>query len=299
MITHLRSALHFTLFLCLILGATACGGLDGLTPASPTIGDAGADPGTDPADTEGGSATGEDAAETDPVDPSTVTCSADTDCAGEAIQAPDECMELFCDTAQGTCASRHVEDGTPCATGTCEGGKCVTPSECGDGVCGDDESAEDCAEDCAGTAGCGDGACDDSEDAESCPEDCAPAVVDCEPGQVAACDNSTCVDSSWVGDTICDDILRCEATNWDGGDCPVCGDGICDENQEDFQVCPGDCEEPPCPEDELLACDEKSCVSTTWVGDGVCDDLLRCEAAEWDGGDCCTDSQMVGCDGET
>ena len=177
MITQLRSALHATLLFGLIMGATACGGLDGLTPGPVDNADT-SNPATDPTDAGNGEAEGADANTVDPVDPSSVNCTGDGECTAETIQAPEECMEFFCDTDAGTCASRHVADGTPCSAGSCQGGKCVAPGECGDGTCSADESAESCAEDCTAAEGCGDGVCDDEEDTETCPADCSVEPID-------------------------------------------------------------------------------------------------------------------------
>lgn len=49
---------------------------------------------------------------------------------------------------------------------------------CGDGVCGEGEDADSCAQDCAVEGPeCGDGVCEEGEDAESCEADCDGEVT--------------------------------------------------------------------------------------------------------------------------
>ena len=33
----------------------------------------------------------------------------------------------------------------------------------------------------------------------------------------------------------------------------------------------------------------KTCIYTSWIGDGECDDLTNNAECNWDGGDCCPD----------
>ena len=103
--------------------------------------------------------------------------------------------------------------------------------------------------------------------------------------------------------------LNCEANAWDGGDCDLCGNGLCGTGEtatlcpedcqngeecgdaicmgeigEDFDTCPEDC----CPTGEVKDCEHVSCISESSLGDGTCDPLLNCDLYEADGGDCTT-----------
>ena len=82
---------------------------------------------------------------------------------------------------------------------------------CGDGICGEGETAADCPEDCGGRAkksltlpACGDDVCEDREDYTTCPEDCpSPAVCGngiCEEGETAADCPEDC------GEEVCDGV---------------------------------------------------------------------------------------------
>ena len=112
---------------------------------------------------------------------------------------------------------------------------------CGDDLCEEGESPDDCPEDCGG---CGDGKCSPTEQGlfgSTCPVDC-----------LVACGNGLCqwgenelnclADCGTCGDSFCqlgEDKLPCPE------DCPAqCGDGLCEE-EESYETCLGDCP-PPC-----------------------------------------------------
>ena len=185
-----------------------------------------------------------------------------------------------------------------CAEFDFDGGDCGPA--CGDGVCSPGEG-NTCPEDCLVPPVCGNGACEDGESSDSCFEDC-PA---CPSGQMLNC-NGGCTSASWLGDNICDPVLNCAEFAFDEGDCGVvCGDGICSEDEPD--VCPEDCQEPivcgdgvcedgedsdnciqdcpPCDNGQVFNCNG-GCTVASWVGDGICDQMLNCAEFAFDEGDC-------------
>jgi hypothetical protein len=86
---------------------------------------------------------------------------------------------------------------------------------CGDGVCTEDENAQNCPADC--DAVCGDSYCTHDENALTCPDDCP-----------ANC-----------GDGFC---THDETNETCSADCPVdCGDDYCDPETETAANCPADC----------------------------------------------------------
>ncbi|MGB0592148.1 MAG: lamin tail domain-containing protein [Myxococcota bacterium] len=264
---------------------TACGGTtddgDGSSNTTPDV--SAPDTSITPdvtAETDGDEPT-EDA--TDPADDTTATaeCVSDDDCATDNV-----CEVATCDLTSGECATERLEDGAEClldgSTGVCTEGACVVAS-------------------------CGDGICDANEDADSCSDDCTEPG--CADDEVLGCDGETCLSAGMLGDTLCDSALNCEANAWDGGDCDLCGNGLCGTGEtatlcpedcqngeecgdaicmgeigEDFDTCPEDC----CPTGEVKDCEHVSCISESSLGDGTCDPLLNCDLYEADGGDCTT-----------
>ncbi len=114
------------------------------------------------------------------------------------------------------------------------------------GTCDENETLENCPEDCT----CGNGTCDENETLESCPTDCT-------------CGNDVCEES--------EDATSCYA------DCH-CGDGTCDENENEA-TCAIDCAlpvldagipEPPTGE----SCDEDQNQSA--CGEGCCNENYTC-----------------------
>ena len=108
---------------------------------------------------------------------------------------------------------------------------------------------------------------------------------------IADC-NGDCINETWIGDNICDQGLLCEEFNFDGGDCPFCGDAICGDT-ENQTICPEDCGDSGCAEGEVISCDGSSCLPDT-LGDGTCNPALNCLPYENDGGDCCPEGQVKG-----
>ena len=95
----------------------------------------------------------------------------------------------------------------------------------------------------------GDGTCDEPFNCsfyDNDGEDCCPI------GQVTNCDGG-CTTETWLADGYCDSALFCAELNYDDGDCPVCGDGVCADAESPFE-CPEDCESP-CADGEVLSCE--------------------------------------------
>ena len=172
----------------------------------------------------------------------------------------------------------------------------VASAVCGNGMCENGESTEQCPNDCRPSPGntakdkCGDGVCDILENYISCPDDCKSECGNghCESGQgedVLTCPNdcSVCGDGHCTGkenkDTCpydCGFKFYCGDGTCNSGetrlncadDCPpVCGDDICEKDHETVADCPQDCAEPDV--EYVSVC-----------GDGVCDDDEKESCAE-------------------
>ena len=100
------------------------------------------------------------------IDPASVPCSEDADCAGIVVPA---CVQARCDGAAGSCALATLSDGTACTNGEacvigeqCLAGSCQAgvprPPACGDLACGADLCGNACG-DCAPGLTCVAGAC--------------------------------------------------------------------------------------------------------------------------------------------
>jgi hypothetical protein len=148
-----------------------------------------------------------------------VTCSPDGICErGE--------VELCGGSAD--CCRNPTGGGAGCKDGHCAGPACledpsICPEDCGfacgDGLCGPQESAEICPQDCERLT-CGDGIClSPLETLESCSFDCGPV-----------CGNARC--------HALETYLDCAF------DCTLCGDGACGvgERRWEQSPCPRDCD---------------------------------------------------------
>lgn len=146
---------------------------------------------------------------------------------------------------------------------------------CGDGVCGDTEDADSCAQDCGDT--CGDGVCSDSETAETCAEDCD------------AGDNLDSCEARGCGDFNPEASCQCNELCVEIGDC--CGDfePICGGGEPDEGAC---CEEngsPSCNDSEVSACVcdlDPFCCGEDEGGEGHWDSLCVEQASEQCGATC-------------
>lgn len=127
---------------------------------------------------------------------------------------------------------------------------CGPCSYCGDNICSNDETCENCPADCGTCQYCGNGVCDPGEDCVSCPGDCGKCPSIC-------------------GDGSCSEGEDCHNCPMDCGSCPsYCGDGVCDPN-EDCSSCPGDCGQcsPNCPHDGMF-CWPGNCCNKMYLCSG-------------------------------
>jgi vibriolysin len=137
-------------------------------------------------------------------------------CQGAALvcNANDEC-----DVGDGeTCVSCSEDCGScdegcgfwkkaKCKIGIGDCSRCGEPG-CGDGICTDDENADNCSEDCSNTpAGCGDGECAQDENDSNCGQDCGCSAPD-SCGSVAPY-GCYCDDSCGETGDCCADIGVC------------------------------------------------------------------------------------------
>ena len=213
-------------------------------------------------------------------------CNGDESCGG--------CAEDCGPCGGGGCCEGN--DGVGCEDPDCEAAVCAEDSYCcdvnWDGICADLAS-----EICGGCGGggpvCGDGVC---EDGEACLEDCEQVAVGClvdncnaqqclnNPNCFAGlqclsgCDEEECaiecidglpgpVQQTLIGLIECGSDAGC----FEGGEDPVCGDGVCEEGE----VCLEDCEQQVvgCLVDN---CDAESCLNNTTCFGGL-ECLSGCE----------------------
>jgi len=120
---------------------------------------------------------------------------------------------------------------------------CTQPATCGNGICEDEETQENCSiqngGDCPPIELCGNELCDKGETIKNCPTDCSKEPTEC----TDECGNGTC-------DYIMCKKLPCpclETIDTCPQDCesttPTCGDGTC-TREEGIKVCPEDCLAP-------------------------------------------------------
>jgi hypothetical protein len=94
----------------------------------------------------------------------------------------------------------------------------------------------------------------------------------------------TCGAAQYQGDGFCDDANNNGGCSWDGGDC--CGSTGKPNQMKFCKSCKClDCTNV-CPADKTGKA-RKTCGSSTYLGDGFCDDNLNIAACKFDGGDCC------------
>jgi len=171
----------------------------------------------------------------------------------------------------------------------------VCENVCGNGLCGPDENAGNCSEDCpvqcgdsicsigescpSDCAGCGDGFCDAGlgENDLSCAQDCSTGGV-CSPDGVcdagAGEDQQNCPADCGGGST-CDLDGVCEAGE-DATSCPsdcstssfVCGDNVCTPDVESCGNCLQDC---PCASGTTCNPNPAPGICVQQCGNGTCD----------------------------
>lgn len=182
------------------------------------------------------------------------SCPQDCGCkSGYACQS-EQCMQVVfcgdnkCDSGEtcekdNCCYGRNVDlnsDRYYC--GSC-GNSCSTTQNCISGICKFPEY-------------CGDGTCNSNENCGNCAEDCACA-------KNTRCDANQCV--TYCGNGICElnEEGICKA------DCQWCGDNSCNDN-EDYKICPQDCEGPVICGDKICDNNENCCI------DCGCDSGYEC-----------------------
>jgi plastocyanin len=193
--------------------------------------------------------------------------------------------------------------------GACDSGA-ITPDVTGEGadatstgdtsgaddvVCGEGEIVACDGATCLDAARQGDETCDDAFNCGSLDYDGGDCLADvgCTDGEVEACSPDACIAIDSVGDGTCDEAANCELHEFDGGDCvsepEPCGDGECSALDGETETsCPEDCVVSPCDDDQIVGCDESTCMPALSYGDGTCDEALNCDALQSDGGDCAT-----------
>jgi hypothetical protein len=223
------------------------------------------------------------------------------------------------------CDGTLFADSSPCGgcigTASCTASCTLDRSGCYNGICDATENCATCAEDCvSGTYGgavCGNGICEagNGEDCVSCPADCNGVQTGKPSGRYCCGDGdgvnpvgcgdsrcgSACTDDGAAGGSYCCGDGSCDGPEGDLGcilDCgepppgPVCGDGICQNNDgEDSCGCPDDCGAPPATEEGLCTDGlDNDCDGSTDSAD-IADCPLACAvsgAACSVDGDCCS-----------
>jgi hypothetical protein len=120
------------------------------------------------------------------------------------------------------------------------------PPTCGDGMCNNGETCENCPIDCGFCMGCGDGMCTGMENCLNCPQDCGSCPT-CGDGK---CENppENCVNCPQdcgvcqnCGNGMCTGAKTCYNCPQDCGKCMGCPDGNCNEDHKTCISCPEDC----------------------------------------------------------
>ena len=214
---------------------------------------------------------------------------------------PEDCGDSGCgpdavDDCDGGCY-----DGTLLGDGTCDGALNCEAWNHDDGDCCPDGQQHGCDGECILISWLGDDFCDAGYECEEFNFDEGDCEVPlCDPGFVASCDGTECLDEALLGDGNCDELLNCDITGYDDGDCEPPVGSCCETNDT-----PG-CDEPGC-QDAVCALDG-FCCDTSWdvncancasigvgFGDLDCSGALEaCSACQ-----ACGPDEIVGCDGET
>ena len=146
--------------------------------------------------------------------------------------------------------------------------------------------------DCHNPSWVGDGHCDDENNNPECDFDGGDCCLDEDHKHYKICDckdpNHThteiCSKPMWIGDGNCDDENNFKECDYDDGDCCSdtkhlhCTECLCKTNGSSSE------EDTP-----------KTCIFHDWIGDGVCDDENNVPECDYDGGDCCVDSEQKHC----
>ena len=199
-------------------------------------------------------------------------------CADAECQPPS-CPDAFCNGDESQCTCK--EDCGGCA-GCCQEGECVSGqqdaacgtggeacdvcledehcdkadcvADCGDGICGFDETCFSCEVDCGPC--CGQGGCQGEygEDCCTCPDDCGSCCGngECDCGETQCNCQSDCGDpcaGKECGDDGCGESCGIcpQGESCQAGQCEiVCGDGLCAGDLEDYCNCSEDCPASTC-----------------------------------------------------
>ena len=152
----------------------------------------------------------------------------------------------------------------------------------------------------------GDGLCEDENNVPECDYDggdCCGIVdkkhcKECkckDPSFGGTVDKQPCFNSKLRGDGNCDDENNNPECDFDGGDCCTdtrhlqCHDCICkDQNHSNFGVF-------GVKRIIMKTENTKDCPKSFWIGDGHCDDENNIPECNFDGGDCCIDTEQKHC----
>ena len=228
-----------------------------------------------------------------------VTCW-DGSCAADDASCPATCEEQGQVTCpNGSCAPT-LEECAACDPGfveDCDGsGECWPESWIGDGFadCEDQQYGADltCYDNDGGDCDGGTTTTTTTGGTEAC-EDCVYDFTNY---------GSECCDTAAAEFGI--DCATLEANySWDCTGCncpldgdPVCGDGVCN-GDEDYYTCPDDCLPfGECPDGQISDCDGSGeCWPESWIGDGFAD----CEDQQYGADLTCYDNDGGDCDGAT
>jgi hypothetical protein len=216
----------------------------------------------------------------------------DADLTGGSCENSDWAGDAYCDDGNNNCVCNW------------DGGDCCGPEHfynyCDECQCKDpaDNTYFQCSGGCDVKKWVGDGYCDDGNNDCGCDWDGG----DCcdHNAKTTHCSECLCKDPNYVepacvgpcefdyrvGDGYCDDGNNVCGCNWDGGDCCgagnatqnyFCDDCLClDPNATDYDPSPAEC--------------SGTCGHSDWAADTFCDDMNNNCGCNWDGGDCCGDS---------
>lgn len=186
----------------------------------------------------------------------------------------------WCKQCQCKDCTRFKPDG--CASTFKPGAKCGSVSFKGDGFCDDNNNNMACnwdGGDCCGPSSnkkyCKLCKCRDCKFKQT-GDSCIKAAI------------GSCSAPKYKGDGFCDDGNNNAACSWDGGDC--CGTSGKANQMKFCKKCAcRDCTKKK-KSDTCVQSANGICGSSSYKGDGFCDDNNNNAGCNWDGGDCCGSS---------
>ncbi|CAM9504237.1 unnamed protein product [Ectocarpus fasciculatus] len=160
----------------------------------------------------------------------------------------------------------------------------------GDGYCDVENNIPECAYDGGDCCSC---TCDSSRDGTdvctrfACVDASAPCVDD---DDITVEILEICDGALGLGDGRCAMETNIPECHYDGGDCCEC---TCEGDEDDCKTFACIDPEAPCVDEDLVTVDMVENCRVLEIGDGICDSGNNNELCAYDGGDCCSCTQVT------